>query len=140
MNADRLAIAVEFVTAVSVVLALGVPFVAVPGTGLQTYYSWWVLGPLSIGTLSCLVVLAIALRVLRILSRETFAGLTIGLGFAILLLALTWTMNVPHVAVMGVPTIRAMEFHRWMVFLFSVPLFGAAVWYARSITGAPPGD
>jgi hypothetical protein len=136
MDVARLSLTLEFGALLGLILALLLPFVFVPGTGVVTYYSWWAAGPRSIGVLAFLMAFVILLHVLNLIAAETLAGFTLGFGFAMLFVALAWALLVPHHVVLGVPTVREFTYHRWVVVLFAAMAFGASLWYTRAVLTA----
>jgi hypothetical protein len=137
MDAERLSMTVTFGAVAGLVVAVLLPFALIPGTGVGTYYSWWTLGPVSLVVVAVLVAFAIVLRSLDVIGPETLAGLTLGLGLWLVLVAVGWSVSVPRPLVMGIPTFEAMLYHRWVLVAFAALAFLTSIWYASQVLSSP---
>lgn len=140
MNRERLSVTVEFSSAIALLLVVVLPLLAISGTGVGTYYAAWTLGPSSIGVLALLTFLAILARESGLVTRETLAGLGLGFGSAMLLIAGAWAIFVPRQMVMGLPTGQAMLFHRWVVLLLSGIACVSSISYASAVLRQGPAE
>lgn len=118
------------------VLVVFVPFVLLTSSeiqGLQTYYSYGVVGPWAVALLGLLSIVAFAAGREERSDPVTIAGATLVFGLAAAAIALIWALSVPEALVQQIGTAAWLAYHRWLLVGAAAAAFASAAWYAQAL-------
>jgi hypothetical protein len=134
MQTERVAPVVGIIGCLAVVVALALPYVAVPGwaTELGQYYG---AGPLGVGAVLFFALVGVVVFLAGVRGRTdptTAAGIALALGVVTLLIALLWALSSPLEPLYGFPAAWIVD-HRWLVVGTTALIPVAAAAYAKAV-------
>lgn len=133
---ERVPPTVGLLGTLAVVAVAAAPYVGLPsaeGSGLGVYYGFGVVGPWGVTLLALPAAIAFAAGRQDRTPPETAAGATLGLGAAMLLLAVQWAVAVDADVVVQIGTADWLEHHRWLFVAATAVVPASAAWYAREL-------
>lgn len=144
MDSRRVAPLVGIVSSLAVVAVLVVPYLVVDeGASVSTYYAAGVLTPWAVGVLALVAVIVFAAGRERRTDPEMAAGVGLGLGLVMFVVAVIWAVTVDATIplqltaddpIVGpLTTGVVLEYHRWAFALVTFATTVAGGWYARAL-------
>lgn len=124
------------VACIALLLALGIPYLAISGTGknLGAYYASGPVGGIGIAFLSLLTIVVFLSGTRGSADPDVVAGIAVVLGVAILAFALVWATAIDSTVLFSFPASAAwIVYHRWVVVALAAAVPASAAAYARGV-------
>lgn len=127
---------VGIVAAVSYLVAVFLPYVALSGVetaALPAYYDFGIAGPQFLAVLPLVGIILFAAGRERRTEPDYVAGLTLVLGAMLAVFVAIWALSVPENVVLSIGEATWLEYHRWLVLLTALAMVACSLWYAKSL-------
>lgn len=129
MSHERFPPIIGIVACLAVLITIVVPYLVVPPEGTSAYYSVTIVGPLVVGLIAVLAIIAFGAGLTAYFSPVLIAGATLIFGLVMVLSTVYWAVSVPPSLVMELSRSEELRYHRWVLVLFTLVVPISGIWY-----------
>lgn len=133
MQERHLAPSLGVAATLAVVFLVVAPYFVVSELAVGRYYGVTFVGPWLLVVFGSVVAFAFVGTMQDRADALTVAGVTLGLGIVMTLIAAVWAFSVPGGLVAGLSRVDLLAYHRWAVVGVTLVVPASAIWYAMDL-------